>query len=47
VPGTVVRAGRTRSRRRSRRKLENGARVAVIGGGPAGSFFAVFALEMA
>ncbi|MHC4449206.1 MAG: NAD(P)/FAD-dependent oxidoreductase [Planctomycetota bacterium] len=28
-------------------RLENGSRVAVLGGGPAGSFFAYFALEMA
>ena len=28
-------------------RLEDGARVAVIGGGPAGSFFAYFLLEMA
>ncbi len=28
-------------------KLENGSRVAVIGGGPAGSFFSYFLLEMA
>jgi len=28
-------------------KLENGSRVAVIGGGPAGSFFACFLLDMA
>jgi len=47
VPGRVVKAGRTTSRRKSRLKLEDGARVAVIGGGPAGSFFSIFALEMA
>src|SRR5574342_63311 len=28
-------------------KLENGSRVAVIGGGPAGSFFSYFLLDMA
>ena len=27
-------------------KLEDGARVAVIGGGPAGSFFTYFLLEL-
>jgi flavin-dependent dehydrogenase len=47
MPGTVIRTGRTVSRRRSRLKLESGARIAVIGGGPAGSFFSIFALEMA
>ncbi len=43
----VVRAGPTRSRRRSRCKLEDGARIGVVGGGPAGSFFSIFALDMA
>jgi len=47
MPGRVVKAGRTVSRRRSRLRLEDGARVAVIGGGPAGSFFSIFALDMA
>ena len=28
-------------------KLESGSHVAVIGGGPAGSFFSYFLLEMA
>lgn len=28
-------------------KLGNGARIAVVGGGPAGSFFGIFALKMA
>jgi flavin-dependent dehydrogenase len=28
-------------------KLDNGSRVAVVGGGPAGSFFTIFLLEMA
>ncbi|HYA31732.1 MAG TPA: hypothetical protein VED67_03160 [Thermodesulfovibrionales bacterium] len=27
--------------------LGNGARVAVVGGGPTGSFFSIFALKMA
>ena len=27
--------------------LENGMRIAVVGGGPAGSFFSYFLLEMA
>ena len=31
----------------SKMKLENGSRVAVIGGGPAGSFFSYFLLDMA
>ncbi|MGE5265062.1 MAG: cyclic nucleotide-binding domain-containing protein [Acidobacteriota bacterium] len=31
----------------SRLKLRNGSRVAVVGGGPAGSFFSYFLLEMA
>ena len=39
------------SRRRSGRKtsinLENGSRIGVIGGGPSGSFFSYFLLEMA
>jgi flavin-dependent dehydrogenase len=47
MPGQIVKAGRTTSRRKSRLKLEDGARIAVIGGGPAGSFFSIFALEMA
>lgn len=32
---------------RSSYKLQNGSRVAVIGGGPAGSFFATFLIDMA
>jgi flavin-dependent dehydrogenase len=32
---------------RSARPLENGSRIAVIGGGPAGSFFSYFLLDMA
>jgi flavin-dependent dehydrogenase len=47
MSGRVVKAGRTVSRRRSRQHLEDGARIAVIGGGPAGSFFSIFALDMA
>ena len=47
MPGQVVRSGRTISRRRSRRPLQDGARIAVIGGGPAGAFFGIFALDMA
>jgi flavin-dependent dehydrogenase len=47
VTGRVVKAGRTTSRRKSRLRLEDGARIAVIGGGPAGSFFSIFALDMA
>ncbi|HEX9076336.1 MAG TPA: hypothetical protein VF932_11190, partial [Anaerolineae bacterium] len=31
----------------TRPKLKNGSRVAVIGGGPAGSFFSYFLLDMA
>ena len=47
MEGQVVRAGRSQSRRLSRRPLEDGARVGVIGGGPAGSFFAIFVLDLA
>jgi flavin-dependent dehydrogenase len=32
---------------RSGLRLENGSRIAVIGGGPAGSFFSYFALQAA
>ena len=35
------------SRRKSSVSLENGSRVAVIGGGPAGSFFSYFLLDLA
>ncbi|NIW45420.1 MAG: hypothetical protein GWN30_11910, partial [Gammaproteobacteria bacterium] len=31
----------------SSHKLNNGSRVAVIGGGPAGTFFTIFLLDMA
>jgi flavin-dependent dehydrogenase len=47
VEGRVVSAGRSQSRRRSRRPLEDGARIGVIGGGPAGSFFSIFVLDLA
>ena len=47
MSGRTVKAGRTTSRRKHRLRLEDGARVAVIGGGPAGSFFSIFALDMA
>lgn len=47
MDGQVVSAGRSQSRRRSRQPLEDGARVGVIGGGPAGSFFSIFALDLA
>ena len=47
MPIRVFAAGRTTSRRLSRRKLEDGARIGVIGGGPAGSFFSIFALDLA
>ncbi len=47
MEGRVVRAGRTQSRRRSRRPLRDGARIGVIGGGPAGSFFSIFVLDLA
>lgn len=39
--------GSDRSRSRDPLRLEDGARVAVVGGGPAGSLFAYFLLEMA
>jgi len=44
-PSTVT--GGAESRSASRLKLENGSRVGVIGGGPAGSFFSYFLLQMA
>ena len=44
-PSTVT--GGAVSRSASRLKLENGSRVGVIGGGPAGSFFSFFLLQMA
>ncbi len=47
MEGQVVSAGSSRSRRLSRRPLENGARIGVIGGGPAGSFFSIFVLDLA
>src|SRR5512145_1175142 len=43
----VFAAGRTTSRRTSRRMLQDGSRIGVIGGGPAGSFFSIFTLDMA
>ena len=47
MPIRVFAAGRTTSRRLSRQKLEDGACIGVVGGGPAGSFFSIFALDMA
>ncbi len=35
------------SRRGGSKKLSNGARIAVVGGGPSGSFFSYFLLDMA
>ncbi len=41
------RLSRSASNRKSSIRLENGSRVAVMGGGPAGSFFSYFLLDMA
>lgn len=46
MEGRVISAGRRQSRRLSRRPLEDDARIGVIGGGPAGSFFSIFVLDL-
>jgi flavin-dependent dehydrogenase len=44
---SLTRGERRLTRRRSASRLEENSRVAVIGGGPAGSFFAYFLLDLA